>query len=84
MSADTIESHKKFAKQYRLPFPLVSDASHEIARAYGVPVTPGGFHERVTFVIDENGTVEKVFPHVVLRKGETTHIDEVLDTCQAG
>lgn len=77
VSVDSLESHKKFAKQHKLPFPLLSDADHAIARAYGVPVTPGGFHERVTFVIDEEGVIAKVFPAVKV----SGHADEVLETC---
>jgi peroxiredoxin Q/BCP len=55
----------------------LSDADHAIAKAYGVPITPGGFHERVTFVIDEEGVVAKVFPAVKV----SGHADEVLAAC---
>ncbi len=77
VSVDSLESHRKFAKQHKLPFPLLSDADKSIAKAYGVTITPGGFHERVTFVIDEQGTIAKVYPAVKVSK----HADEVLDAC---
>lgn len=36
VSADTIESHKKFATKYKLKFPLIADVDKELVEAYGV------------------------------------------------
>lgn len=74
VSLDTIESHKKFAHKYKLSFPLVADTKHEIADKYGV-ATRNGFAERVTFVIDRDGVIAKVFPRVVV----TGHAKRVLE-----
>lgn len=36
VSLDGVESHKKFAEKYHLPFTLLSDRKKEVSRAYGV------------------------------------------------
>ncbi|MDZ4204400.1 MAG: thioredoxin-dependent thiol peroxidase [Bacteroidales bacterium] len=70
ISTDNQKSHVKFAEKYSLPFPLVSDTGKEIVKAYGVwglKKFMGRSYEgthRVTFVIDENGIIEKVFNKV--------------------
>ena len=35
VSPDSPESHQKFAKKYRLPFPLLSDPDKKVMAAYG-------------------------------------------------
>lgn len=61
VSGDTLESHRKFATQQRLPFTLVSDADGKLRKLFGVPsllwLVPG----RVTYVIDKQGVVQHVF-----------------------
>ena len=62
ISSDTIESHQKFAKRYKLPFLLLSDSDKKIRKLFGVPsdlfgLLPG----RVTYVIDKNGIIKLVF-----------------------
>lgn len=61
VSGDTLESHRRFAAQQRLPFTLVSDADGKLRKLFGVPsllwLVPG----RVTYVIDKQGTVRHVF-----------------------
>jgi len=63
VSVDSLESHKAFATKYELPFQLLDDTSHELATAFGVPLS-AGHAKRVTFVIDASGKVAKVFPNV--------------------
>ncbi len=63
VSTDDNASHREFAEKYRLPFLLLPDTEHEIAKAYGVPVRLG-FAKRVTFVIDRQGKVARIFPSV--------------------
>ena len=68
ISKDSIQSHVKFAEKYSLPFILLSDPELEAIKAFGVwqekklygKVSMGVV--RSTFVIDENGYIEKVFP----------------------
>ncbi len=68
ISKDSEASHARFAEKYRLPFILLSDPDLEAIKAYGVwqekklygKVSMGV--ARSTFVIDEGGYVERVFP----------------------
>lgn len=70
ISKDSVASHKKFAEKYDLPFILLSDPELTAIQAYGVwqekklygKVSMGVV--RSTFVIDENGIIEKVMPKV--------------------
>ena len=62
VSSDSIKSHQKFAKQYRLPFILLSDSEKKLRRLFGVPndllgLIPG----RVTYVLDDKGKVQLIF-----------------------
>ena len=70
ISKDSVASHQKFAEKHGLPFILLSDPELTAIQAYGVwqekklygKVSMGVV--RSTFVIDENGMVEKVMPKV--------------------
>ena len=70
VSKDSVASHVKFAQKYDLPFILLSDPELEAIKGYGVwqekklcgKVSMGVV--RSTFIIDENGIVEKVMPKV--------------------
>jgi thioredoxin-dependent peroxiredoxin len=63
VSTDDEASHRAFAEKYELPFLLLPDTDHSIAKAFGVPLS-NGRAKRVTFVIDKQGKVAKVFPEV--------------------
>jgi peroxiredoxin Q/BCP len=78
VSGDSSESHQEFSAKHRLPFPLVSDADGNIARAYGVSTT-FGMASRVTFLIGQDGRVAKVWPDV----DPGVHADEVLKAVDA-
>ena len=70
VSKDSAASHQKFAEKHGLPFILLSDPELRAIQAYGVwqekklygKVSMGVV--RTTFVIDENGVIEKVMPKV--------------------
>lgn len=70
VSIDPPESHRDFIAKYRLPFPLISDASREIVQAYGVWVEKNLYGqkamgtERSTFVIKPDGTIKSIFRKV--------------------
>lgn len=84
VSADTVEKQKKFAEKYNLPFPLIADVNKEVIKAYdawGTKKMYGKEYEgimRTTYVIDENGTIEKVFPKVKT-KDHATQILEAMN-----
>lgn len=70
VSKDSTASHQRFAEKYNLPFLLLSDPELGVLQAYGVwqekklygKVSMGVV--RTTFIIDENGVIEKVMPKV--------------------
>jgi len=80
VSADSVESHAKFADKYGLSFPLLSDEKKEVCKAYGVWKEKSLYGrkymgiERTTFVIDEKGLIQRVFPKVKV----DGHTQEVL------
>ncbi len=81
ISADSIESHKKFVQKYKLPFTLLSDESKKMIEKYGVWKEKSMYGkkymgiERTTFIIDENGKIKKIFPKVKVPE----HDKEVLE-----
>ena len=70
ISRDGIASHLKFAEKYNLPFVLLSDPELEAISAYGVWQEKKLYGKvsfgvvRTTFIIDENGIIEKIMPTV--------------------
>lgn len=70
ISKDSVASHVKFAEKYELPFVLLSDPELVAIKAYGVwqekklygKVSMGVV--RTTFIIDENGMIERIMPKV--------------------
>ena len=70
ISRDSVASHEKFAQKHGLSFVLLSDAELEVIKAYGVwgekkMCGKTGFGViRTTFIIDENGIIEKIMPKV--------------------
>jgi thioredoxin-dependent peroxiredoxin len=70
VSADNEKSHKNFVSKYVLPFPLLADKEKMIIKAYGAwgkKKLYGKEYEgilRMTFIISENGTIEKIFTKV--------------------
>lgn len=63
VSADGVASHADFAKEQKLPFPLLADPSHTWSAAFGVPTTLG-MTKRVSFLLDKDGKVAKTYPDV--------------------
>ena len=63
VSTDGQASHQAFAQKYELPFFLVADEDHSVAKAFGVAIK-NGKAARVSFVLDANGRVTNVFPKV--------------------
>ena len=70
VSKDSVASHQKFAAKYSLPFILLSDPELQAIQAYDVwqekklygKVSMGIV--RSTYIIDENGIIEKAMPKV--------------------
>ena len=79
VSADSDESHRKFSDEHTLPFPLIADPEHAWSDAFGVGQFHGGLDERVSFLIDANDTIVKVYENV----DPGVHAEEVLRDAEA-
>ncbi|MBQ8510504.1 MAG: thioredoxin-dependent thiol peroxidase [Clostridia bacterium] len=85
VSKDSTASHQKFADKFNLPFILLSDPDRLAIEPYGVwqekkqcgKVSMGVV--RTTYIIDENGNIEKVMPKVK----PDTNASEILDYLKA-
>jgi len=80
VSADDEKSHKNFIAKNVLPFPLIPDKAKSIIKAYGVwgmKKLYGREYEginRMTFVISEEGRIEKIFKKVDTKN----HTEQIL------
>ena len=79
VSADSLSSHREFARRYKLPFVLVSDSGGSLRKRYGVPSTFGVMPGRVTYVIDKQGIVRHIFSSQFMPQ---QHITEALHVLQ--
>lgn len=82
ISADDSKRHLKFKEKYFLPFPLIADTERVILQKYQVWGTKkfmgrvyDGIH-RTTYVIDEQGVIERVFEKII----SISHADQILDS----
>ncbi len=80
ISVDSQKSHQKFIDKNKLPYPLISDTEKEIVTKFGVwgeKKFMGRTYlgtKRVTFVLDENGIIERIFDKVDTKK----HAEQIL------
>lgn len=72
-SADTVELNQQFTDKNAYTFPLLSDSDKKLITALGI-AGKGGFAMRVTYIVDPDGMIVKIFDKVT-PKG---HADEVL------
>jgi thioredoxin-dependent peroxiredoxin len=77
ISIDDSFSHKKFAEKYNLPFPLLSDASGEVASRYGAlnNFLVIKLAKRYTYLINSQGKIAKIYLSVDTSK----HSQEIID-----
>lgn len=70
VSADSVKGHQKFAKNHKLPFPILSDPEKKIIKAYGVWGKKNMFGRtydgilRMSFIINPQGKIAKIYPKV--------------------
>ena len=80
VSRDPLPSHRRFAEKFRLTFPLLSDPDAAVGKAYGAYKQKSLYGrtflgiERVTFLIDEEGRIARIFPKVKV----DGHVEAVL------
>ncbi len=75
VSSDSVQSHKSFADNHRLPFTLLSDEKQQVRKLYGANSRLGLFPGRVTFIIDKKGIIRHIFSSQIQ---PTKHIQEAL------
>jgi peroxiredoxin Q/BCP len=79
ISRDPPSSHERFAKDERLPFPLLSDTDGLVRKAYGVK-SSFGIAGRVTFVIDKQGIIRHVYSSQV---HPSKHVEEAFQALKS-
>lgn len=82
VSGDKEATHRKFIDKHSLNFTLLSDTEHIMAESYGV----WGLKKfmgreymgmiRTTFIIDQSGKIEKIFPKVNTK----AHFEQIVDS----
>jgi peroxiredoxin Q/BCP len=88
VSGDSVERHRKFADKYHLSFPLLVDADRKFATACGVIGEKVLYGKRSiglirsTFIVDENGTVRRIFRNVKV-DGHTEQVKTALSELDA-
>lgn len=76
ISADGVESHKKFQQAHGFPFDLLSDTDRAVRKQLKVPRSLFGLHDgRATYVIDQSGTVKLAYVAAIKAK---EHVDQAL------
>ena len=84
VSPDSEKSHQNFISKHELPFTLIADTEKEILKAYdawGLKKNYGKEYEgvlRTTYVIDEEGKIEKVFKKVNTKE----HTEQILQSME--
>ena len=85
ISRDSVASHDKFKKKFKLPFPLVSDEDGKVTEAYGAWVEKSMYGkkymgiDRSTFLVDGEGRIAKSWRSVKV----PGHVEEVLGAAKA-
>jgi peroxiredoxin Q/BCP len=81
VSADSQKRQRNFSEKYNFPFPLLADEDKEVINAFGVWGPKkfmgreyDGIH-RMTFIVDEQGLVERVIDKVKTK----VHAAQILD-----
>jgi peroxiredoxin Q/BCP len=80
VNTDSMKSHERFARLFKLPFPLLADPERKIVNAYGVHSSNGVLGwlgmgtRRVTFLVGPDGRICEIWPQVSV----SGHASEVL------
>ncbi len=85
ISKCSVKKHDKFKAKYDLQFPLASDEAGDVCERYGVWIEKSMYGrkymgiDRTTFLIDENGVIERIWPKVKVEG----HTEEILEALKA-
>ena len=83
VSKDSVASHKKFEEKYNLPFTLLSDPDKKVLQDYDVWMEKKNYGKvsmgtvRSTYLIDEDGKIEKAFGKVKAADNPAQMLDEL-------
>ena len=81
VSPDSARKHQNFIDKFKLPFPLLVDTERKVIldyKVWGPKVTFGKHYDglyRTTFIINEEGIIEKVFTKVESKR----HAEQILE-----
>jgi peroxiredoxin Q/BCP len=79
ISYDSPQKNRAFAEKNNLPFLLLSDSNHDVAKAVGASRTVMPFAKRVSYLVAADGKVLKAYPKV----DPSMHAQEVLEDFKA-
>jgi len=80
VSADSVESHRKFKTKFDLNFPLLADTDRKIIEAYDVWQEKSMYGRkymgivRTTYIIGKDGKITHIFPKVKVNE----HAEEIM------
>tara|TARA_B100000945_G_C20387101_1_gene600309 strand:- start:41 stop:310 length:270 start_codon:yes stop_codon:yes gene_type:complete len=83
-SADSVKKQKKFCDKRKFQYPLLSDEKHEMLEKYGVwgkKKFMGREYmgiSRITYIIDENGLIEKIYEKVSVKSHAKDILNDIL------
>ena len=83
ISKDSVASHKRFEQKYQLPFILLSDSELEVIKSYDVWKEKNMYGKKVmgvvrsTYLINEDGVIEKTFEKVKEADNPKQMLDEL-------
>ncbi|GFI41869.1 thioredoxin-dependent thiol peroxidase [Thomasclavelia cocleata] len=83
ISKDSVASHKRFEQKYQLPFILLSDTELEVIKSYDVWKEKNMYGKKVmgvvrsTYLINEDGVIEKTFEKVKAADNPKQMLDEL-------
>ncbi len=73
ISGDYVFSHHEWAKHHKLPFPLLSDHDHAVAKRYDSYMEQYGLNKRTIFLIDKDGVVR--YSNLAFKAGDKKDYD---------
>lgn len=74
-STDAPELNQQFIDKEKLTYPLLCDTELSLVKALGIKSAKNTMAQRVTFVVDGEGTIKKIYPQV----GVKEHPKQVLE-----
>lgn len=75
ISGDYVWSHHEWAKSLNLPFKLLSDHAHSVAKLYGSYNEKSLFNRRTVFVVDRQGKIS--YANLEYKVGDLTDFEKL-------